>query len=96
LFPLERLFNPSIKSTTQAIQKSCPIHETLCLNWTAIYKQDFSLGLPDNLKFFQGHFVSQRDTVGYFHGHPQERPVATWGIRGQCSSKFSIPQVLVS
>jgi len=23
--------------------------------------------LPDHLKFFQGHFVFQRDTVGYFH-----------------------------
>ena len=25
------------------------------------------LGLPDHLKLFQGHFVFQRDTVGYFH-----------------------------
>jgi len=30
------------------------------------------LGLPDHLKFFQGHFVFQRDTVGYFHERPQE------------------------
>jgi len=25
------------------------------------------IGLPDNLKFFQGHFVFQIDTMGYFH-----------------------------
>jgi len=30
------------------------------------------LGLPDHLKFFQERFVFQRDTVGYFHGSPQE------------------------
>jgi len=30
------------------------------------------IGLPDHLKFFQGHFVFQRDTVGYFTGRPQE------------------------
>jgi len=30
------------------------------------------LGLPDHFIFFQGHFVFQRDTVGYFHGRSQE------------------------
>ena len=34
------------------------------------------VGLPDHLKFFQGHFVFRRDTVGgilsYFHGVQQE------------------------
>jgi len=49
--------------------------------------------LPDHLKFFQGHFVSQRDTVGYFHVRPQERPVATGGIRGQCSPNFLPPEI---
>jgi len=28
----------------------------------------YKLGLPDHSKFFQGHFVFQRDTVGYFRG----------------------------
>ena len=31
-----------------------------------------ALGLPDNLKYFQGHFVFQRGTVGYIHGRPQK------------------------
>jgi len=26
-----------------------------------------SAGLPDHMKFFQGHFVFQRDRVGFFH-----------------------------
>ena len=29
-------------------------------------------GLPEHLKFFQLHFVFQRDTVGYFHWRPLE------------------------
>ena len=32
------------------------------------------LGLPGHLQFFQEHFVFLRDTVGYFHGRPQEGP----------------------
>jgi len=32
---------------------------------------DILLGLPDHLKFFQGHFVFHRDTVGYFRARLQ-------------------------
>jgi len=35
--------------------------------------QGAPLGLPDHLKFFQGHFVFQRDTVGYFRKRLQEK-----------------------
>jgi len=58
-------------------------------------KRLIKVGLPDHLKFFQGHFVSQRDTVGYFHGRPQERPAASGGIQGQYSTNFLSPQITV-
>jgi len=42
------------------------------LNTFCFIRYAYFLGLPGHLKFFQGHFVFQRDTVGYFHGRPRE------------------------
>jgi len=50
--------------------------------------------LPDHLKFFQGHFVFQRDRVGYFHGRPQggERAISPLEI-GTKNQKFRKSEV---
>jgi len=53
------------------------------------------LGFQDYLKFFQGHFVFQRDTVGYFHGRPHGRPVARGAFGGNATPTFIPPNFCV-
>jgi len=40
-----------------------------------------ALGLPGHLKFFQGHFVFRRDTVGYFRGRSGHLSLWNLGLR---------------
>jgi len=61
----------------------------------SVEKQHLETGLSDHLRIFQGHFVFQRDAMGYFHGPPQGRPVAKGSVQGQCPPKFSISPKLL-